>query len=96
MVLVWLVVFVALLIPLVAVVLDSQLGRALAARLERQDHAIPGDVQDRRIDALETEVERLTAEVQQLREASQFFQQLLEEGAQRDALPPGEAGDDRA
>ena len=55
----WGMIFVlALMIPLLAVVLDSQLGRALAARLERPVQAGSDGMEDR-LAALEAEVERL-------------------------------------
>ena len=77
-----------LLIPLVAVILDSRLGRALAARIEG---SAPDDA---RIQALEAEVERLAREVEQLQEQAEFVDQLLEEraGADRPPLPPGDGG----
>lgn len=88
-----LVIILALMIPLLAVVLDSQLGRALAARLERPDRSVPsGD--EPRLAALEAELERLSQDVRRLEEETRFMQQLLEarpEGGT--ALPPGEARD---
>lgn len=87
------VIFVALLIPLIAVVLDSQLGRALAARLERP--SVPADpaLADR-VAALEAEVERLSGELRSLEEQSEFLQRLLEEKpAPGGALPSGEPRD---
>ncbi|NIR59965.1 MAG: hypothetical protein GWO02_10780, partial [Gammaproteobacteria bacterium] len=72
-----LVVVLALLIPLIAVVLDSQLGRALAARLER-DRLGDGGVLGERVAALEGEVDRLTRDVQRLEEEAEFLHRLLE------------------
>lgn len=89
---VWVVLFVALMIPLIAIILDSQLGRAIAARLERDGRALPSDVQEARVAALEAEVERLAGEVETIREANQFLQRLIEERAAGGALPPGEPG----
>ncbi|HSJ26513.1 MAG TPA: hypothetical protein VK929_17670 [Longimicrobiales bacterium] len=84
------VLLVALMIPLVAVVLDSQVGRALAARLEGRE----GDrLSDRRIAALEQEVDRLARELQRLDEESTFLHKLLEEKRAPEALPPGERTD---
>jgi uncharacterized protein YlxW (UPF0749 family) len=86
-----LVLLVALLIPLVAVVLDSQVGRALAARLEGRQG---GDsLSDRRLAALESEVDRLGREVERLEEESTFLHRLLEEKRAPEALPPGEPTD---
>lgn len=84
------VLLVALMIPLVAVVLDSQVGRALAARLEGRE----GDrLSDRRIATLEQEVDRLGRELQRLDEESTFLHKLLEEKRAPEALPPGERTD---
>ncbi len=68
------------LIPLLAIVLDSQVGRALASRLERRGLDAPGDVTADRIAYLESEVERLSNEVIRLDEESQFVHRLLTEG----------------
>lgn len=89
--LVLIVLLVALMIPLVAVILDSQVGRALAARLEG---GRSGDsLSDRRLAALEGEVDRLNRELQRLDEESAFLHQLLEEKRSPGALPPGESTD---
>jgi hypothetical protein len=90
-----LIILVILLIPLLAVVLDSQLGRALASRLERRGLEGPPDIVAERIGFLEGEVERLGSEISRLEEESQFLHKLLaerhpespREGA---ALPPGD------
>ena len=83
--------FLALLIPILAIVLDSQVGRALASRLERRSLEHPDDLTGERLGYLEGEVERLSQEQARLQEESQFLHQLLDErpgGA--GALPPGE------
>ena len=87
--LVLIVLLVALMIPLVAVILDSQVGRALAARLEG-GHG-PESLSDRRLAALEGEVDRLSRELQRLDEESAFLHQLLEEKRTPGTLPPGES-----
>ena len=85
----WIVVILGLMIPLIAVVLDSQLGRALAARLERQSGQPEGrDSLGARVAALESEVERLTTEVQRLEEETTFLHRLLESKPERRELPP--------
>jgi len=89
MMLVLIVLLVALMIPLTAVVLDSQVGRALAARLERDRELGGGDAANRRLSALETEVERLSGEVQRLDEESTFLHRLLDEKPTPESLPPG-------
>lgn len=86
MTLILIVLLVALMIPLIAVVLDSQFGRALAARMER---GTGGDsLADRRLAALEGEVDRLSREMQRLNEESEFLHRLLERPRTPDALPP--------
>jgi len=84
------IVILALMIPLIAVVLDSQLGRALAGRLER---SAPADesLLAPRVQALEGEVERLTGELQQLQEQSEFLHRLLENKSAAGPLPPGDS-----
>ena len=87
-----LILILVVLIPLLAIVLDSQVGRALASRLERRGLDGPQDLTAERIGYLEGEVERLTSEIDRLDEESQFLHKLLtdrsvEEGA---ALPPGD------
>ena len=89
-----LIIIVALLIPLLAIILDSAPARALAARMERDR---PDDVAgvDHRIAALESEVERLTGEVERLSEEGAFLHRLLEprapdvaDAAGEGAVPP--------
>lgn len=78
-----------LLIPLLAVILDSRLGRALANRIEG------GGPDNVRVAALESEVERLSRELDQLREQTEFVTRLLEErtsGSGDASLPPGGTG----
>jgi hypothetical protein len=89
MTLLLIVLLVALFIPLTAVVLDSQVGRAIAGRLER------GEGKDlrggSRMAALEAEVERLGKEISRLEEETAFLHKLLEDRAPRAELPPGES-----
>lgn len=87
-----LILVLVVLIPLLAIVLDSQVGRALASRLERRGLDAPGDLTAERIAYLENEVERLTAEVLRLDEEGQFVQKLLTERVQESEgeLPPGD------
>ncbi len=86
---VWIVVILALMIPLIAVVLDSQLGRALAGRLERQNLSHDESRLGSRVAALETEVDRLNRELERAHEESEFVRHLLEGKAEGGALPPG-------
>lgn len=75
------VILLVLLIPLLAILLDSHLGRALAARVERRPLSPGEDVTQERIALLEGEVERLGAELGRLEEESQFLHRLLTERA---------------
>ncbi len=85
----WALVVVALilLIPLLAIVIDSQIGQALARRIARE--APPGEL-EARVDALQGELEYLTQSVEGLREETVFIRALVE-GKERPrvALPPG-------
>jgi hypothetical protein len=87
-----LILVLVVLIPLLAIVLDSQVGRALASRLERRGLDAPSDLTAERIAYLEGEVERLTSEVLRLDEESQFVHRLLTERREAEgaALPPGD------
>lgn len=89
--LVLIVLLVALMIPLVAVILDSQVGRVLAARLEGGRGA--ESLSERRLAALESEVDRLSRELQRLDEESAFLHRLLEEKRAPEALRPGDSDD---
>ncbi|NJD19478.1 MAG: hypothetical protein FIA95_09395 [Gemmatimonadetes bacterium] len=86
-----LVLLIVVLIPLLTIVLDSQVGRAVASRLERRGLEGPPDLMAERVAFLEGEVERLSAEVARLDEEGRFLQKLLEERPARSgtALPPG-------
>lgn len=87
--LILIVLLVALMIPLAAVILDSQVGRALAARLEGRELA---GAQATRLTVLESEVDRLSKELSRLEEESEFLHRLLEErSAGESLLPPGDS-----
>jgi uncharacterized small protein (DUF1192 family) len=90
MALVLIVLLVALLIPLTAVILDSQVGRAIAARMEGE-RSLGGNGLATRVAALEGEIDRLNSELRRLDEESSFLHRLLEEKpAPEGLLPPGE------
>lgn len=89
--LILIVLLVALMIPLLAVILDSQVGRAIAARLEGGHGS--DSLAERRLAALEGEVDRLARELRQLDEESAFLHQLLEKKRAPGALPPGDGPD---
>jgi hypothetical protein len=87
----WIIPILVLAIPLLAIVLDSPLGQALAARLkESAPDTLPGESD--RVLYLEGEVERLATEVQRLAVEGQFLHKLLTEREPREALPSGESG----
>jgi hypothetical protein len=87
----WIILILALMIPLIAVVLDSHLGRALADYvLKRGGETLDAGGVNKRLAALETEVERLNAEVLRLEEETSFLHKLLESKPQANPqLPPG-------
>ena len=87
-----LILVLVVLIPLLAIILDSSVGKALAARLEHRGLDAPADVTAERIAFLESEVERLTGEIERLDEQSDFVHKLLTERRPEEeaALPPGD------
>lgn len=90
------VLIMALCIPIVALIVDSPIGRALGRRLEREP--TPGTRRDaviadltKRLDLLEGDVEILQHTVTELREENQFLQRLLDDGSRPPrTLPPEE------
>jgi hypothetical protein len=86
--LLWLLLLV-LLIPILSIVLDSQVGKALATRLERRGLGDGDRIAGERIAFLESETERLSSEVERLSEESRFLHQLLAERTPDRNLPPG-------
>ncbi|MBW3534565.1 MAG: hypothetical protein KY453_05020 [Gemmatimonadetes bacterium] len=88
----WQLIFVLiLLIPILSIILDSQVGRALAQRLERRGIGTPDDLVADRVAYLESEVDRLASEVSRLDEESQFLHKLLEgRPPERASLPEGD------
>lgn len=87
------IVVLVLLIPILAIVLDSDVGKAIARRLERGKRALGDTGSHDRLVYLESELERLGKEVGRLEEESRFLQKLLAEGSDPDALPSsGTAG----
>lgn len=89
MALLGLLVFAALMIPVVVILVDSPIGKALARRLEGPDPAGPviGEL-TRKLELLESEVDDLSRAVDRLREENQFLQKLIEESPTRASLPP--------
>ncbi|MEO7136969.1 MAG: hypothetical protein ABI037_04600 [Gemmatimonadales bacterium] len=83
-----LILMVALLIPIMGIIVDSPIGRALARRLEGPQ-ATPPALADlaKKVDLLEAEVDDLMRSVQSLQDENAFLQRLLED-PQRSTLPP--------
>ena len=71
------VVLVLLMIPILAIVLDSQVGQALAKRLAG-DELAGGEPLAARIEELEAEVKYLNESLESLREESGFVRALIE------------------
>jgi uncharacterized SAM-binding protein YcdF (DUF218 family) len=84
-----LILLVALLIPIIGIVVDSPIGRALARRLEGPQQ-IPPALTDlaKKVELLEAEVDDLARSIQMLQDENAFLQRLLEEPSQRATLPP--------
>ena len=81
--------FVALLIPIIGILVDSPIGRAVARRVEgpEQPSAPLGEL-SKRVELLESEVDDLMRSVQTLQDENAFLQRLLEDPTQRVILPP--------
>ena len=82
------IVVLVLLIPILAIVLDSDVGKAIARRLERGKRARDDSGSHDRLVYLESELERLGKEVGRIEDESQFLQKLLAGHSDPDALPP--------
>ena len=81
---------VALLIPIIGIIVDSPIGRALARRLEGPQATPSPELIElaKKVELLEAEVDDLTRTVQSLQDESAFLQRLLEGAAQRPTFPP--------
>ncbi|MFV1986761.1 MAG: hypothetical protein ACC682_05750 [Gemmatimonadota bacterium] len=71
------------LIPVLAILIDSPLSEALARRISSKDSG-PASA---RLDAIEKEMQYLTQTVESLREESEFVRELVEGRAEKRALP---------
>lgn len=80
---------VALLIPILGIVVDSPIGRALARRLEGPQD-VPPDVVAlaKRVELLEAEVDDLARGMQALQDENAFLQRLLADPSSRATLQP--------
>ncbi|HYK09399.1 MAG TPA: hypothetical protein VEV39_01215 [Gemmatimonadales bacterium] len=75
------VLFIALLIPITAILVDSPLGRSFARRMDGQVEAQGSpDVKElqRKVDLLEADVEEMKSLLASTRDEVQFVQKLLE------------------
>lgn len=84
-----LILLVALLIPILGIVFDSPIGRALARRLEGPEPT-PTALAElaKKVELLEADVDDLARSVQALQDENAFLQRLLEQPSQRASLPP--------
>jgi chaperonin cofactor prefoldin len=89
MVLLGIIVLVALLLPIISIVADSPIGRALGRRIEGPEQ-VPPDVTNlaKKVELLESEVDDLTRQVEALQEETAFLQRLIEDAPPRQQLPP--------
>jgi len=84
-----LILLVALLIPIMGIVVDSPIGRALARRLEGPQATPPALAElAKKVELLEAEVDDLMRSVQGLQDENAFLQRLLEDQSPRSTLPP--------
>lgn len=81
---------IVLMIPILAIVLDSDLGKAIARRLERGRPSDGGEHVHERLVYLESELERLGKGVERLEDESRFLHNLLAEAPGSGKLPPGD------
>jgi hypothetical protein len=85
-----LILLVALLIPIMGIVVDSPIGRALARRLEGPEATPPAlNELAKKVELLEAEVDDLMRSVQALQDENAFLQRLLDP-SQRSTLPPAQ------
>jgi len=83
------VILVMLMIPLLAIVIDSDFGRAFARRISGDSRA--GDEEmAARVERLEGEVRYLGETLEALREETTFMRSLLERKSEPRSLPPGD------
>lgn len=82
-------ILIALLIPIMSIMIDSPVGRALGRRMEGP---VPADTDvvelGKKVELLEGEVDDLMRMVQGLQDETAFLQKLLEDAPPRTQLPP--------
>lgn len=81
------VLLLVMVIPLTAIVLDSEVGRALARRLGASQSDVEGEA---RLKRLEEEVRYLSESVESLQDETGFIRKLLEKPKPQESLPPSE------
>ena len=86
---------IVLMIPILAILLDSDLGKAIAKRLERGRVGDGSDHVHERLLYLEGELDRLGQDVERLEEESRFLQNLLGERSESGRLSSGDRPADR-
>lgn len=86
-----LVILLVLLIPILAIVLDSELAKALAQRISAGPLPSSDRATQERLSFLENEVERLTSEVGRLEEEGAFMHRLLTERSSADERDTSES-----
>jgi hypothetical protein len=87
-----LILLVAVMVPVLTILLDSPIGRAIARRMEGPEDTPPGVLEiAKRVELLESEVDDLTRAVEGLKDENAFLQRLLEDTASRPSLPPRSA-----
>jgi len=89
MLLLGLIILAVLMIPLLSIVLDSPVGRAIGRRLEGGEAASAG-LPDllKRVESLEAEVDDLQRSLTAVQEENAFLQRLFEDTSARGSLPP--------
>jgi hypothetical protein len=85
-----LVLLVVLMIPVLAIVIDSEFGRAFARRISREADEADGALEGR-VAQLEGEVRYLSETLETVRDETVFLRSLLEDDSPESrALPTGE------
>ncbi|MGB7211911.1 MAG: hypothetical protein WBC97_04730 [Gemmatimonadales bacterium] len=81
-----------LIIPVLAILFESPIGRAFARRMAGPE-PVPGVLSDlaKKVELLEGEVDDLHRSVELLQEENQFLQRLIEDPPRPNALPPRSA-----
>jgi hypothetical protein len=90
-----LVILLVLMIPILAIVLDSSIAKALAQRISAGPLPAGDRATQERLAFLESEVERLTSDLGRLEEESQFMHRLLTErssASDEPGTPPSGTG----